>query len=133
MRRIDGCTNCQEVGEMAAHGLCFKCYRAWERAEKAPVDPLWWDRLGNGSVLRAQKKALTVVTKILMAIADCPAIEPNDKQRIQNILRPYLNKLGGCFAPKGEKDKPVNSEQKRPRSLRSLAGPDSECEKPGLD
>ena len=132
MRRLDGCINCQEVREIAAHGLCFKCYRAEERAQKATPDPVW-ARLGNGYLLREQKRALTVVTGILKAIADCPAVEESDRKQIQNILRPYLDKLAECFAPKREKGKPVNSEQKRPRSLRSLVGPDSECEKPGLD
>ena len=31
-RKIDGCLNCGEVREMAAHGLCFKCYRRNDRA-----------------------------------------------------------------------------------------------------
>jgi hypothetical protein len=114
MRRLDGCINCQEVREMAAHGLCFKCYRAAERVQKATPDPVW-ARLGNGWLLREQKKAFTVVTNILKAISDCPAIEQSDQQQIQNILRPYLDKLAECFAPK-EKRKPVNSEQKFERS-----------------
>src|SRR5260370_13851053 len=124
MRRQDGCINCQEVREIAAHGLCFKCYRAEERARKATPDPVW-ARLGNGYLLREQKRALTVVTGILKAIADCPAVEESDRKQIQNILRPYLDKLSECFAPKGEKDKPVNGEQKRPRSLPSLTFPNS--------
>jgi hypothetical protein len=131
MRRLDGCINCQEVREIAAHGLCFKCYRAAERAQKATPDPAW-ARLGNGWLLRDQKRALTVVTGILKAIADCPAVEENDRKQIQNILRPYFDKLGECFAPKGEKGKPVNGEQKKPRSLSSLVGPDSERESPVL-
>lgn len=132
MRRMDGCVNCGEEREIAAHGLCFKCYRARERAQKASADPVW-ARLGNGSLLREQKRALTVITGILKAIADCPAVEESDRKKIQNILRPYLDKLAECFAPKGQNDKPVNSEQKRPRSRHSLVGPDSECGKPGFD
>ena len=120
MRRLDGCINCQEVREIAAHGLCFKCYRAAERAQKATPDPVW-ARLGNGYLLREQKKALTVVTGILKAIADCPAVEENDRTQIQNILRPYFDKLAECFAPKAGNGKPVNSEQKRVCSLRSLS------------
>jgi len=92
-----------------------------------------WARLGNGYLLREQKRALTVVIGILKAIADCPAVSESDKKQIQNILRPYLDKLAECFAPKREKGKPVNCEQKRSRSLRSLVGPDSEYEKHGLD
>lgn len=115
MRRIDGCINCGDEREIAAHGLCFKCYRAAERAQKAAPDPVW-ARLGNGSLLREQKRALTIVTGILKAIADCPAIEQRDRQQIQNILRPYLDKLADCFAPK-KKCKPVNNEQKLERSL----------------
>jgi len=129
VRRQDGCINCGEVREIAAHGLCFKCYRAAERAQKATSDPVW-ARLGNGSLLREQKRALTVVTGILKVVADCPAIEESDRKQIQNILRPYLDKLAECFAPKEGNGKPVNSERKTPRSFRSLGGPDSECGKP---
>jgi hypothetical protein len=132
MRRLDSCINCGDEREIAAHGLCFKCYRAAARARKATPDPVW-ARLGNGYLLREQKRALTVVTGILKTIADCPAVEENDRKQIQNILRPYLDKLAECFAPKRENGKPVNGEPKKPRSLRSLVGPDSECEKPGLD
>jgi hypothetical protein len=112
--------NCGDIREIAAHGLCFKCYRAAERAQKATSDPVW-ARLGNGSLLREQKRALTVVTGILKVIADCPAIEESDRKQIQNILRPYLDKLAECFAPV-ENRKPVNGERKRRRSLRSLKG-----------
>ncbi len=113
--------NCGEVREIPAHGLCFKCYRVAERAQKAAPD-IVWARLGNEWLLRDQKRALTVVTGILKAIADCPTVEESDRKQIQNILRPYLDKLAECFAPKGEKVKPVSGEQKRPRSLRSLNG-----------
>jgi hypothetical protein len=101
MRRQDGCINCQEVREIAAHGLCFKCYRSDERARKATLDPVWAS-LGNGWRLKEQKRAFTVVTGILKAIADCPAVRENDRKQIQNILRPYLDELAECFAPKGK-------------------------------
>jgi hypothetical protein len=114
MRRLESCINCGDEREIAAHGLCFKCYRAAERARKAP-DPVWAS-LGNGYLLREQKRALTVVTGILKAISDCPAVEESDRKQIQNILRPYLDKLAECFAPKREKGKPVNGEQKFERS-----------------
>jgi hypothetical protein len=116
VRRLDSCINCGDEREIAAHGLCFKCYRAEERARKATPDPVWAS-LGNGWLLREQKRALTVVTGILKAIADCPAVEESDRKQIQNILRPYLDKLAECFAPKREKGKPVNGEQKFERSL----------------
>ena len=110
MRRQDGCINCGEVREMAALGLCFKCYRADVRARKA-ADPLW-AKQGNGWLLKEQKKASTVVTNILKSISDCPLIEGDDVRRMQDILRPYLVKLTECFAPK----EIVNSEQKFERS-----------------
>ena len=109
MRRLDGCINCGDEREIAAHGLCFKCYRAAERAQKAAPDPVW-ARLGYGGLLREQKRAFTIVTNILKAISDCPAIEQSDKKQIQIILRPYLDRLAECFAPKN--CKPVKSEQK---------------------
>jgi hypothetical protein len=132
MRRQDSCINCGDERDIAAHGLCFKCYRAAERAQKVTPDPAWAS-LGNGWLLRDQKRALTVVTGILKAISDCPAVEETDRKQIRNILRPYLDKLAECFAPKRENGRPVNGEQKRPRSLGSLVGPDSEFEKTSLD
>ena len=125
MRRLDGCINCGEVREIAAHGLCFTCYRRVERAAERAENPL-----GNGWLLRDHRKAFTVVTRMLTALSDCPAIEQSDRQKIQMILRPYLDKLADCFAPK-KKSKPVNGEQKS-RSLRSpnglsSRGPDADC------
>jgi hypothetical protein len=95
MRKLDDCINCGEVREMAAHGLCFKCYRAEERARRA-----LWTKQGNGSLLKEQKKAFTVVTTILKAISDCPVIKESDKKQIQKLFRPYLDELAECFAPK---------------------------------
>ena len=117
MRRTDGCINCGEEREIAAHGLCFTCYRRKERAAERAENPL-----GNGWLLKDHRKAFTVVTRILTALSDCPAIEQSDRQKIQMILRPYLDKLADCFAPKGGNRRPVNREQKKPRSLRSLNG-----------
>ena len=101
MRRRDGCMNCGEVREIAGHGLCFRCYRAEERASKAAggVDPLWANQ-GNGNLLKEQKKAFTVVTNILKNISDCPLISRDDVKQMQDILRPYLDKMAECFAPK---------------------------------
>ena len=119
--------NCGEMREIAAHSLCFKCYRAAERAQKATPDPVW-ARLGNGWLLREQKRAFTVITGILKAIADCPTVGDSDRKQIQVLLRPYLDKLAECFAPKARNGKQVNCEQKRARSLRSL----TEAEGDGL-
>lgn len=130
MRRLDSCINCGDEREIAAHGLCFTCYRRKERAAERAENPL-----GNGWLLKDHRKAFTVVTRILTALSDCPAIEQSDRQKIQMILRPYLDKLADCFAPK-KKCRPVNSEQKKPRSLRSPNGlprvgqfrePDTDC------
>jgi len=102
--------NCGEVRDIAAHGLCFRCYRAKERAEKSAPDPLW-ARQGNGWLLKEQKKALTVVTNILKNITDCPFIDEDDRKQIKSILRPYLDKMAECFAPT-ESNRPVNGERK---------------------
>ena len=115
MRRQDSCINCGEAREIAAHGLCFKCYRRVERGAERAENPL-----GNGWLHTDHKRAFTVVTRILTVLSDCPAIEQSDRQKIQMILRPYLDKLADCFAPR-EKSKPVHGEQKRARSLRSLS------------
>jgi len=113
--------------------LCFKCYRVEERAAKAAAtaDPLW-AKQGNGWLLRDQKKAFTIITNILKAISDCPGIEQEDVKQIQNILRPYLDRLAECFAPKKSSDQlsrcrpTVNSEQKNPCSLAATKNPGSQ-------
>jgi hypothetical protein len=122
MRKHDSCMNCGEVREMAARGLCFKCYRAAQRVEKASL----WTRQGKGWLLKEQKKAFTVITGILKAIADCPGLEEDDVKQIRNILRPYLDGFADCFAPR-ECIEAVNSEQELERSPTSGKATSSEA------
>jgi len=98
-----------------------KCYRAEERAAKSTAvgDPLWANQ-GNGYLLKAQKKAFTIVTNILKSISDCPVIGRADVKRMQDILRPYLDTMAECFAPK-KGSRPVNGEQKFARSHSAVA------------
>jgi hypothetical protein len=98
MRKIGSCMNCGEAREMAAHGLCFKCYRQQER-ERSDEEAIW-ARRGEGAILREQKKAFTILTRILRDISDCPSLRGDHKNQIQCILRPYIDWSLQCFAPK---------------------------------
>jgi len=99
VRRLDSCINCGDEREITAHGLCFKCYRAEERARKATPDPVW-ARLGNGYLLREQKRALTVVTGILKAIADCPAVEESEGSKFKTSCGPTWTNLRTVSHPR---------------------------------
>jgi hypothetical protein len=68
-RRIDACLNCGETREMAAHGLCFKCYRREDRADDrqfALVDP------HSAGLRKEHRKTLRGFTNVMARLADEP-------------------------------------------------------------
>jgi hypothetical protein len=111
MRRTDGCMNCGEVREIAAHGLCFACYRRQERAvdrQFANVDR------HNPGVRREHKKLFRGFTSLMVGLSDLGV--PNDEVLIiRRIIEPYLEPIAKFLALASEQDKvegAVNSEQK---------------------
>jgi hypothetical protein len=80
--------NCGEEREMAAHGLCFKCYRAEERAIENP-----WGAADKHSrvQLKAQGVLRKAVTSILNAVdAAIDYLAETDVTTIRNICGGYL-------------------------------------------
>lgn len=79
-RRIATCINCGDEREIAAHGLCFKCYRASERAAENPWAAA--DR-HNRAKVKAQRKLRTAITTILNAVDG--VIEFMDEEHVETI------------------------------------------------
>jgi hypothetical protein len=107
-RKLEGCLNCGEVREMAAHGLCFACYRREERAgdrRAAGVDR------HNPGVRREHKKILRGFTGVLAGLSDL-GVSRNDVLEIRKILDPYVESVRYFLAPAPEqKHSPVNVER----------------------
>jgi hypothetical protein len=85
-RRIDRCLNCGEVRELAAHGLCFACYRRDARAQVRPE--LNVDRHSPG-IRKEQKKLIKAFATLMGGLADL-GVSKDDVLRVQAITAPYL-------------------------------------------
>jgi hypothetical protein len=109
-RGTDGCLNCGETREIAAHGLCFKCYRRKERADDrqfAGVD------LHNPGVRREHKKLFRGFTAVMTGLSDL-AVQKSDVLAIRRMLDPYVASIAEFLSPVAEQDEPkadVNGEQ----------------------
>jgi hypothetical protein len=111
MRRLDGCINCQEVREMAAHGLCFKCYRAAERAEDKDTV---LDR-HTGAIQKERQRLFRAYSEVMVGLGKL-SVNKHDVKAVIQILRPYLAPIAEMLRDSGTKPDRVNSEQKFERS-----------------
>ncbi len=108
MRRIDGCRNCEETREIAAYGLCFKCYRRDERVKDRQFALA--DR-HNPGLRREHKKLLRAFTNVMVGLADL-GVSRTDVLAIREILQFYLDPIATFLAPTlRENEGPVNREQ----------------------
>lgn len=110
MRRIDGCMNCGETREIAAHGLCFKCYRQQERATDQRLPGV--DR-HNPGIRREHKKLFRGFTSVMGGLSDL-GVSRMDVLTIRGIVGPYLDPIAEFLSPAQESGKGgvgVNSEQ----------------------
>jgi hypothetical protein len=108
MRKTDGCANCGEVREIAAHGFCFKCYRHEERAKERQLPSV--DRHSPG-VRREHKKLFRGFTNVMVGLSDI-GVSKRDVLTIRRSLEPYLGPIAKFLAVKPEKsESAVNGEQ----------------------
>jgi hypothetical protein len=106
MRKLICCRNCGEEREMAAHGLCWKCYRREERANDRPRV----DRHSPG-VRREHKKAFRGFTNLMLGLSDL-GVSKNDVLAIRRMVEPYLEPIATFLALDPEKSEGrVNGEQ----------------------
>ena len=66
-RKTDVCINCGETREMAAHGLCFKCYRKEDRADDRQFAGV--DRHNRG-IRREHKKLFRGFTSVMVGLSN---------------------------------------------------------------
>ena len=110
MRTLATCLNCGEPREIAAHGLCFTCYRKEERAEERKFASV--DR-HTPAVRREHKKLFRGFTNVMVGLADLGVQEPG-VLAIRRMLEPYVAPIAQFLSsppePK-ESQVPVNGEQ----------------------
>jgi hypothetical protein len=95
LRKTDGCTNCGEIREIAAHGLCFKCYRKDERAADRKFATV--NRHGP-AIRREHKKLFHGFTSLMVGLSDLGVSHP-DVIRIRGIIHPYLRPIATFLMP----------------------------------
>jgi hypothetical protein len=101
MRRSESCINCGEVREIAARGLCFKCYRQAERAgdrQRISVDR------HNPGVRPEHKKLVRGFAAVIAGLGDL-RVSRDDVMTIRRVLDPYLAPVGNLLAPALEQEK----------------------------
>jgi hypothetical protein len=121
MRRTDGCINCGETREMAAHGLCFKCYRRAGRAEQK--ESLEIDRHTLG-VRKEHAKIFRGFIRVMSGLGDL-GVSRALVLEIRRLIEPYLSPISVFLAaPEADKDRnSVNGEQVDPKSFTVHSNP----------
>jgi hypothetical protein len=110
-RKVEGCLNCGEVREIAAHGLCFKCYRREDRAKDRDLSGT--DR-HNPGLRKEHKKMFRGFASVMAGLSDL-CVSRSDVLAIRRSLEPYLLPISSFLAlrPDDEENSSVvNSEQK---------------------
>jgi hypothetical protein len=99
-RSIKVCANpeCGETREIAAHGLCFKCYRTEERKrERENADDLWARPDSNAKDVRiAQRKTRKGLMKMMDAIEEieeCKLVPAATLEEWRRLLRPEVARI----------------------------------------
>lgn len=109
MRRESECLNCGEVREMAARGLCFKCYRRNDRANDRQFAGV--DR-HNPGIRREHKKMFRGFTGVMAGLSDL-GVSKSDVLTIRRMLDPYVAPIAEFLGPTSEREEvegAVNSE-----------------------
>lgn len=99
-RTINACMNCRETREIAAHGLCFTCYRQEERREKKD---LW---LNPGAAAKelaaAQKKTRKALMKMMDALGELQEhglVGQSTLDMWRSLLKPEVARIADCLTP----------------------------------
>jgi hypothetical protein len=114
MRKTGACMNCGEIRDMAAHGLCFTCYRRDERAD----DNKFRDR-HNPAIRREYKKLFRGFTSVMVGLSEL-GVQRSDVLTIRRLLEPYVAPIAEFLASPAalkEAQTPVNGEQEPERTF----------------
>jgi hypothetical protein len=95
LRKTDGCVNCGEIREIAAHGLCFKCYRKNERALDRKFASV---NRHDPAIRREHKKLFHGFTSMMVGLSDL-GVSNVAVIRIRGIIDPYLTPIEQFLVP----------------------------------
>jgi predicted amidophosphoribosyltransferase len=102
-RRIDVCMNCQKELPIAAHGLCWTCYRREQRAAKRIHDP------HEGGLRKTHQKIVRAYAKLMSALIDLQASRA-DIAEVKRTLAIYLEPIRELLQLDKEDDKGPSDE-----------------------
>jgi hypothetical protein len=93
-RSIKACMNCGETREIAAHGLCFRCYR---QEERRIADDLWARPDPTAKELaktqRKTRKALMKMMDALEEIESGKLVPEQTTEQWRALLRPEIERI----------------------------------------
>jgi hypothetical protein len=93
-RTIKACMNCGEAREIAAHGLCFKCYR---QEERKLADDLWTRPDPNAKELaKTQRKTRKALMKMMDALEEIESGKLVPQETVESwrkLLRPEVERI----------------------------------------
>jgi hypothetical protein len=97
-RSIKACMNCGDNREIAAHGLCFKCYR---QEERKLADELWAKPDANAKeVAKAQRKTRKALMKMMDALEELQTGKLVPEATVESwrvLLRPEVARIALCL------------------------------------
>jgi len=108
MRKIEPCVECGEPREIAAHGLCFTCYRRKDR--ELHLGTAVVDR-HSPALRREHKKMIRAFAAVMGGLSDLAVNKP-DVLAIRKLLLPYLEPVADFLGVAPRSEGPVNSEQR---------------------
>jgi hypothetical protein len=110
MRKVTSCMNCgatpKPPDRLAAHGLCYACYRRDDRKEKRqaeaadPFTDKW-----NPGIRKAHKKLFRGMTSVMTGLSDLGASKA-DVLMVRRVIDPYLAPIAQYLSVEA-----MNSEQ----------------------
>jgi NMD protein affecting ribosome stability and mRNA decay len=131
MRKVESCRHCGEEREIAAHGLCFKCYRETERAIKRQPDAVEQRRVDrhNPAIRKDAQHIFSAYAQLMVSLGKL-GVSKADVRSVVDIIRPYLTPIAEYLRHSGQLEQ-VNSEQ-APEAVHGSQGPQSEQSERGL-
>ena len=97
MRKLESCLNCGEEREIAAHGLCFKCYRQVERTASNPARSV--DRHA-GAIRKEHQKLFTAYSQTITGLGKL-GLSKADLHAVIQVMRPYLEPISDYLRDSG--------------------------------
>jgi hypothetical protein len=98
-RTVASCNQCGDEREIAAHGLCFRCYRQRERKEHADL----WNKPDRHATAmkkaqRRGRKALLTMINAVEDLEESAMISDETAAAIRRLIKPEVDRIGAALA-----------------------------------